>query len=484
MKIVVSPSNNLFSELGNNTYDYKDLLSELIDNSVAARIPGKLLSVRVEVYVDKDQRPQKFVIWDDASGIPEEKLGNAITPAGIQTTGSLNEHGLGMKQAVAAIGKLEFLTTKTADRALAIRVTEFKFGEIDADEIAFDREHGTTLTMTNVRPIVSTNATSISRSIIPYLGSRYRRFLRPESPLMHLRIELKTAEKGQVTNSWDVQEVKPIYFHPGSRENRPVIGTYPLEGKGWKAQLTFGYAPQENLEYEELGLVPPNKFHPYRVALATQGFDIILHDRVILFHQLSEIEIINQRHSDYNSIRGEIILLSGFTTAITKNSVMHDAHYRECIERIKEILHGDKAGPEGKKVNYLQHKSYPTEIPEKLLRDRLMYWLKNNPLNKKAEVSKEYVIEGVEGFIDILADKEAWELKREQANALDVYQLFMYLDVGDWPKGFLLAKGFSPGALIAAKRISEKHGKDIVLAARDQFPINHPPTTQEREDYY
>ena len=38
--------------------------------------------------------------------------------------------------------------------------------------------------------------------------------------------------------------------------------------------------------------------------------------RVILFHQLSEIEIVAQRHSDYNSVRGEITLLSGFAAAI------------------------------------------------------------------------------------------------------------------------------------------------------------------------
>ncbi|BAZ32570.1 hypothetical protein NIES4074_50760 [Cylindrospermum sp. NIES-4074] len=33
----VEPSNQIFDELGKNTYNYLDVISELIDNSIAAR---------------------------------------------------------------------------------------------------------------------------------------------------------------------------------------------------------------------------------------------------------------------------------------------------------------------------------------------------------------------------------------------------------------------------------------------------------------
>jgi len=404
MRITVKPADRLFDELGNNTYDYKDLLSELIDNSVAARMPGEVLHVKIQIAVDGDMRPVTFVISDDGSGIPEERIGAAITPAGLQTQGSLNEHGLGMKQAVAALGRLESLVTKTSDRQQAIRVPEFKFGDIEADEIALDRAHGTTITVGDLKPLVVTNPTSYTRSVIPYLGARYRRFLRPDN-----------------------------------------------------ATLTL---------------------------LSTQGLDLIFHDRIILFHQLSELGIVNQQHPDFNAIRGEISLLNGFSTAITKNSMIHDDHFRECIDLIRDILTGEKPGPGGRKENYVQHKGYPEELPEDLLRDRLSEWLTNNPLQRRQHVAKEYVVEGVEGFIDILADAEAWELKKEQASALDVYQLFMYMDIGDIRKGYLLAKTFTPGANIAARAVLDKHQKEITLAPLNQFPINHPPNAQEREDYY
>jgi hypothetical protein len=179
-----------------------------------------------------------------------------------------------------------------------------------------------------------------------------------------------------------------------------------------------------------------------------------------------------------------LILESGFLTAITKNSIIQDDHFSECTEIVKDILNGEKPGPAGRKHNYLQHKSYPEELPEALLRDRLIEWLKNNPMQPRTNVAKEYTIEGIDGKIDILADSEAWELKREQAGACDVYQLFMYMDIGDFDRGFVVAKSFTPGAKIAADVIKKKHNKNIALALREQFPINHPPTAQERQDYY
>ena len=484
MKITVTPSDKIFSELGNNTYDFKDLLSELIDNSIAARVAGELLHVKIEVFVDSEGRPKRFCISDDASGIRLESIATAITPAGVQTSGSLNEHGLGMKQAVAAIGRLDSLTTKTVDRERAILVREFRFGDIEVEEVEFPSIRGTQISISDVKPIVSSYPANYTRSIIPYLGARYRRFLKPDNRILDLSIEIRAIETGVSQYRWDAQEVKPTYFHPSTRENRPVILSFPIQGHGWKADLTFGYAPKDSAEYEELGVDTPNKFHPYRVSLGTQGLDVIFHDRIILFHQLSEIGIVNQRHSDYNLVRGEIALLSGFSTAITKNSMIHDDHFNECIKHIGEILTGERPGPFGKKDNYLQHKSYPDDIPEALLRDRLIEWLTNNPMQPRVDVAKEYAVEGIEGYIDILADNEAWELKKDQASALDVYQLFMYMDIGPFSKGFLVAKSFTPGAQIAAKAILEKHNKQIILAAREQFPINQQPTAQEREDYY
>lgn len=78
-KTVVNPSDNIFRELGRNTYDYKDLISELIDNSVAAKRADRRLSVTIDLFVDNNNKPISFIIKDNASGIPEYKLGIPIS---------------------------------------------------------------------------------------------------------------------------------------------------------------------------------------------------------------------------------------------------------------------------------------------------------------------------------------------------------------------------------------------------------------------
>lgn len=310
----VEASNNIFSELGKNTYDYLDVISELIDNSIAARRTDIILEVTIKLYFNKKNKAIRFTITDNATGIPQDQLGIAITPAGVQSHHSLNEHGLGMKQAIAALGKLEYLVTKTIDDSKARVVKEFSFGNLNTYYTSeFNQESGTEISITDLKSIVISSSTGITNNLQPYLGARYRRFLSPENKLMKLRLCFLEESKQtslfdnsgyKIKKQWEINEVKPIYFHPYRRENKPVFLKHPISGKGWKAELTFGYAPQDK-EYEELGLKIPNKFQPYYVSIKRQGLDVLLHDRVILFHQLFELDIVPNRHADYNTKRKE-----------------------------------------------------------------------------------------------------------------------------------------------------------------------------------
>jgi hypothetical protein len=479
-KIIVEPSNNIFHELGNNTYDLKDLISELIDNSIAARRPDIRLKINIEFLIDNGNNCDSIFITDNALGIAQNRLGIALSPAAVQSSNSLNEHGLGMKQAIAGLGKLKYLATKTPTDSKARVIRELKYGKLDCYLAEFNDVSGTEICINEVKPIVNTYPSSITKTLVPYLGARYRRFLRPENRIAEINIFTKNKKTGDVLFSWDIAEIKPIYFHPSTRINKPVIENKKISGPGWKAELTFGYAPTDN-ELKELGVSPLHQYEPYYVSISKQGLDVILYNRVVLFHQLSELGIINVRHNDYNLVRGEINLLEGFTTAITKNSVIRDDHFIECIEKVKELLIG-KEGEQDK--GYLRLKRYPTEIPERLLRDRLILWLQNNPMNKKKDVKPEYTIEGLAGAIDILADGEAWEIKRDQADGMDVYQLFAYMDMGNFDKGYLLAASHTTGASAARDFISKKHKKEIILAKRKDFPINDPPNDEERNNYY
>ena len=177
----------------------------------------------------------------------------------------------------------------------------------------------------------------------------------------------------------------------------------------------------------------------------------------------------------FNYIRGEIDLLQGFTTAITKNNVIVDTHLNELIQQVKDIL---------EEKEYLQKKTYPDEIPEALLRDRLANYFKTAKLFKRNDVKTEYPVEGLGGFIDSLADDEVWEIKVNEATGLDVYQLFAYMDMGRFENGYLVAKSFKTGAESAVKFINENHDKNITLIERNELPINDPPNDKEIEEYY
>lgn len=483
--IRVEPSNRIFDKLGNNTYDTKDIISELIDNSIAARVEGRILRILIKIIADSDTgKPLRFVISDNASGISFEKLGEAISPAGISTQNSLNEHGLGMKQAVAALGTLEYLLTKTKSDVQANKITEFKFGDIKVEQVDFGQDSGTEIAIRDLKHHITSEAASITMSLAPYLGARYRKYLKEDNP--SINIEVQIVDQGSTEPRWNtiVEACKPIYFHPATRDNKPVIHDFLLTGESWKAKLTFGYAPQDDAEFTELGISPPPKYNPYYVSLAKQGLDILLHDRVVLFHQLSEVGIIPTKHPRFNGIRGEISLIEGFSTAITKNSFIKDDNFISCLELVKDILNGERAGPGGKKKDYLGFKATPDQLPEKLLRDRLAKWLKSNQLMPKKNVHTEYVLEGIEGFIDVYADNEAWELKINQASALDVYQLFMYLDVGEMKNGYLVAPSFSTGANIAADKIAGKHKVTIKLMPCSELPIMDPPARDELDNYF
>lgn len=473
-KITVNPSSNLFNELGNNTYEYVDLLSELIDNAIAARYKDKLLEIKIVLGLSSNKpKAQYLLIRDNATGIKFNKIGDAISPGALSGGSGLNEHGLGMKEAIASLGTLDCLLTKTKDDSKAHKINKFDWGELNVDEMAVVWDSGTQIKIKNVKPIVDLSKINYTRTHVKRLGARYRRFLKSSNPEMSLIIEMKDIDNNETIDKWTVLEIKPVYFHPNLRQNSPVIEKKKFSGEGWETELTFGYSPTDN-QYEELGLETQGKFSPYNVSINKQGLDIIRNDRVIKFHQLSEIGIVSVRHNNYNYIRGEIDLKKGFRTALTKNSLIYDEHFSELLDKLKTFLNDPSKG-------YLKREAWPEEIPEKILRNRLAKHLKERSIEPKKDVVKEYPIQALGGFIDILADKEAYEIKTTQANGIDIYQLFAYLDMGKIDSGIFVALDYSTGAQETAKHINEKYKKRITLAKLEEFPINYPLTKDEIE---
>ncbi|WP_170972300.1 ATP-binding protein [Bacillus yapensis] len=479
-EIEVKPSNNIFSELGNNNYNFIELISELIDNSISANIENKQLEIIIDIGISNNEKNSYLIIKDNGKGIKTVDLGRAISPAGFSGGTTLNEHGLGMKQAIASLGNLKYLVTKSNEVDKANYINKFEFGKLEVLEIEVPWESGTEICVENLKDLVPKSQQKITMVVVPYLSAKYRRFL--NNGTSDVRIILNLLDIDELDNdglpyliqSWELKELKPIYFHPNQRNNKPIHLQKKFKGKGWEAKFTIGYAPT-NEEYVELGMEPPKNYEPYNVSINKQGFDLIAHNRVINFTQFSELEFIKVPHHAYNYIRGEIDLVKGFKTSTTKNFVVRDKNFNELLAEINTFLETEKL---------LERKNDPTELPEHLLRDRLKHHLLTRKIEPKKDVKTEYVVEGLAGSIDILADKEAWEIKRGQASGLDVYQLFAYLDMGNIESGYLVAKSYTTGAETAVDFIKKNHSKEIILVPIDEFPINGPANSEERKKYF
>jgi len=482
-KIVnVEPSNNIFEELGNNNYNFVELLSELIDNSLAARMNDKLLDVQIIIgHSESIPTDSYLIVRDNAKGISFNDLGSAISPAANSGGGGINEHGLGMKQAVASLGTLRHLATKHYLSDETLHINKFSYGELEAKVFDKEWDHGTELCVENIKSIVPIAQQKYTMSVLPYLGAKYRRYLKEDNPKLKMSISLididNIGDNGEPTIIFNklVSPVKPFYFHPSTRTNKPIYVNHKFNGIGWEANFTFGYAPTDE-EYEELGISKPEKYMPYDVSINKQGFDLIEFDRVINFAQLSSVGIVSNIHNDYNYIRGEIDLIRGFETSTTKNFFIRNEHFMQLINEIRQFL---------KEKKLLERKNDPDELPESLLRNRLAEYLLTNPLYPKNIVRKEYSVGKLNGYIDVFADdSEAWEIKKGQCSGTDIYQLFAYMDMDDIKTGFLLANDFTTGAEEARQFINDKHKINITFVRLEQLPILHPATSDERKIHY
>jgi len=477
-KLRVDPSNDIFDVLGNNDYDDIDLISELIDNAVAAKLENRRLEIVIEVGISEDD-PEKsfFEIRDNASGIEFENLAEAISPAGRpeDVDHPLNEHGLGMKQAIAAAGELKFLKTKPIDEDSATIISEFTFGEINYDTMDVDWNHGTHIRVENLREILKSSYQVYGQRILSYLGARYRRLMSPQKSGLEIEIEWSNLDDDD-HHSYTAQPIYPIYFHPNERNNKPIVEKKVFsgpEGEGWEIELTFGYAPGSDAEYEHMDIEGPKQYEPYNVALSKQGLDMMMYDRVIQFHQLEEIELIEASHNQYNLIRGEIDMKTGFHTAITKNRIIHTEEFKSMVTQVKDFLTEQKL---------LTSRTVPGNIPEDCLRDRLAKLLKKPPHNKE-DIDTNYNVGELTGFVDILADGEAWEIKVGKGNGIEVYQLFAYMDMGKIDVGKFVSDGISSGAKFAIDHIKNKHDKEIEAIDVQDLAINEPMSDEEIERY-
>lgn len=478
--ITVTPAKRLFEELKNKNNNFESLLAELINNSIASTLNGKV-KVAIKIYLS-DKNPEKnyMIIKDNGSGMNLNILTKSISPAKKAGKHELNDHGLGNNQSIPALGDLLYLATKTKNNDEAIFIDKFKFGEIKTQKGKVDFKHGTEICIVNLNQgkdenednIVYSDQTSYTRFLIKQLGARYRRFLDPNDPKLDLSIKLFNIDKdSSIKKTWNIKQTKQIFMDLEKGENVPREKNVLFQGKNWKAKLTYGYSAQDK-DYKTLGLEEPTSDHPYFTNQSHQGFDLIIHDVVIKRSQLSEINLVSQKHPRFNYIRGEINLIEGFKTNTTKDNILRDKNFRELINKLQKYLTDNK---------YL--KPIPRDIREKVYVDRFYKKLKTHPILSKKNIIREYTVKTINARFDIYLDGEVYEFKTGKAKWKHVYELLGYLHNSELNKGFLVAESADDKVLLCMKKI-KKFGYDIQFLSFRDLNIDGNYTKEERKQLF
>lgn len=360
------------------------MLFELIDNSIQHRVKlpkDKPLTIHIDVHDSSVSatKLEKIVITDNAGGMEHSMIGKFFSPYHManhwsnKDSDSLSEHGIGMKTAIRGLGSKHEIFTRADGESKTTKITTEDIRKIPGGEVIlpqntsfkFDHgeDHGTMITITDLETKArdlgysSGKQKNFEKAFLWAVGQRYRNFL------MQKYLNSSSGGGGIYLRRFDssgkeifCEEVGGIYphyyFNPSKNNGKPWFKNHPIEsddgGVSWKAKFTMGWAPRDKDEYAQLGISPPIQSHPYYVSGA-YGFDIVRNGIVIqpnFFKQVGDEPGIVKGHSNVHTrVRGEIILVSGFSSKKEKTGVYVDDNWASLVKKISQILNGEIDGP-------------------------------------------------------------------------------------------------------------------------------------------
>lgn len=424
--------------LGMSKQDLKahQAICELIDNSISAT--PKKSNFTTEIHIEKKGEDVFIKVSDNGIGISLDDIQNRILRIGGRGShlGDLNEHGFGLKNSLCVLtgNKNEFFIVTRDKEAIkhdltyvikgpfrrGMKVDKGKESDWQKNIKKCTGDTGTRVfaitSMHYFRTVYPSSPifdTLIER-LIEHLGVLYRRYL--ADPRNEIWVRWRDVTKDKTT--WNDIRVQPIIipYLKAKEENFSI----EFEGKKYKASYKWGELDSGKVEDGSSGKPYPLQIY-YQNNQKTQGIDVSIRGRIILPHALEYIWPDLNRHNDFNSLAGELLLdQKAFSTVNNKTKLDPN---NPIWERLLEKL---------------QHEKYkPTRIgsasyTEKEIRKKL---LKKLPSIVSGSTAQENypTWPGLGVKIDVFhkfanKQEQIYELKAGAAKPLDVYQLVMYWD--------------------------------------------------------
>ena len=423
----------LYEGLSRQNIDFHQAVAELVDNAISARAQAYFT---VEILLHRDGDNVEVTVADDGKGITRTDLQKRVLKLGGRGSelGILNEHGFGLKNSLCLLtGNKRSFTILTADEEIADKGIQWLIdgpfrpdmnaklsqdGRWSKDLMRCKGKTGTRIiastTLDYVRTTYqrATRIETLSARLAEHFGVFYRHWLAGD-PRNQIWIRWKDG-----TTDWQDLLVPPIKM-PLSDENQSY--TINVEVEGVKAHAIYIFGQLDEVKTKGDHSPYPLDIY-YKHNERTQGVDVVVHDKVILVHQLEELWPDQIRRRERNYFLGELIL-KGDEFSTINNKTGLDPHNPFWI-RVKEQLN---------ERTELLPPGYTTGREEAAICDSLVDLLqkfttgshaqRNYPVWAGTGVKADIVHEGSEN-----SWLEVYEVKDDKAGPQDVYQLIMYWD--------------------------------------------------------
>jgi hypothetical protein len=479
-----------FQGLSRQSLDFPAAVGELIDNALSARVTGVggiSQNMLIEVTIEQISEGKLCVqVADPGIGIPLADIKKKVFNLGGQGTdhGQLNEHGFGLKNALALLTGGNATSFSLITRSAQDDLGPDKFLRIDgplstsmevrtdasraewAEDLAF---LGDSTTGTKIRVEVAWNYfRSLYRRGTPGLDFLVTR-LGEHIGVMH-RYFLDEGNKINVSyrgpgGDWVHKEVIPI---PVPYEGESTTFTKYIEINGVRYNFTYtrgvlDYSVKNPEAEAERGWPYPLRSY-YQGSNARCGIDITVRDRVIKTGVFEEVWPDIAKTVDFNRFVGELKVGPDFRTTNNKTGLdPHAANWERLLQRLDD-------------KEFRPEKATRSDS-ERSLRDRLVHILRGN--FPGAKVTPERSVWGGSIAIDIYVDggesnRRVYELKVTSGRVLDLYQLLAGWDglvkEGIKPtNGILVVKDYPQNlqdAVDDAKQRKDSSGNPYVIELR------------------
>jgi hypothetical protein len=445
-KVTLRANQGIFRGLAKQNMLFHQCVSELIDNAIAAQREDH--KFRIEVFLNRDEEDYNVVnvyVVDDCQGMTLDVFKRALQLGeSAMTESRLNEHGFGMKNALATLSKdngfWKIWTRPIGEKTVYSAEGPFGPEMVIKDDESFPDEDFLPTDLSTVvfvpvrlqfiqtvqgRGAPAKDLASLRAWLIEHLGVLYRGYL---------VLDDNTGETSgaiYVSISRERLRVPPVVVPLGSIQTRYL----EVEIGGEVVPLTYKYGTLDEVRRDRLIHGEKAKFY-YQGNTTTQGIDIRLGKRVIATKQFETIWKHEDgkrqltRHNMFNDFLGELLipeLPRGILTTVNSKTDFNldDPDWVKIfgiideIRPLENIREKTEAGLRDKWIRMLQATN-----PEDIVTDERTVW----PTGTRIDVYRKTA----EGRIVI------YELKAGSGHPIHLYQLRMYWD------GLVLYENESP----------------------------------------